>query len=105
MKICRFFFFFSLIFTEKVYLKVLVCFVLFMLSILVICRNFGWTSNHKCFSFKEYERKYELVLQKTARNTHISLNAIHSLIMAMIIKDFNHKEQPLVDELLAMGGN
>ena len=55
--------------------------------------------------FGRRPKELRKVLQKTARNTHISLNAIHSLIMAMIIKGFNHKEQPLVDELLAMGGN
>ena len=53
------------ILTEKVnYFALFFIFYLPELSIFVIYRNFGWTSNYKCFPFKEYERNINLYSKK-----------------------------------------
>ena len=53
------------ILTEKVnYFALFFIFCLPELSIFVIYRNFGWTSNYKCFPFKEYGRNINLYSKK-----------------------------------------
>ena len=53
------------ILTEKVnYFALFFIFYLPELSIFVIYRNFGWTSNYKCFPFKEYGRNINLYSKK-----------------------------------------
>ena len=62
------------ILTEKVnYFALFFIFYLPELSIFVIYRNFGWTSNYKCFPFKEYGRILTCTLKNDGEYLYLSI--------------------------------